>query len=160
MDSIDHIALRCLHPTLNGMHTDRHHVGLSSGVKPLSKGRYGSFLIGLDACQNGRLLKQGMKVPENISRAIPDWFFPIGTGFSARHQSRLDAVVVRSIPDRPSHIDPIKILPQDRDIHLAEFELCPDTNPFPTLEAATAKHTNTITRLKTRSFRNPNRNNN
>eukprot|EP00983_Pelagomonas_calceolata_P041986 1138295-Pelagomonas_calceolata.AAC.2 len=37
--------------------------------------------------------------------------------------------------------------------------ICPDTNPFPTLEAATAQHTNTTTRLKTRSLRNPNRNN-
>eukprot|EP00983_Pelagomonas_calceolata_P072082 1151534-Pelagomonas_calceolata.AAC.1 len=37
MDSINHIALRCLHPTMNGMHTDRHHVRLSSCVKALSK---------------------------------------------------------------------------------------------------------------------------
>eukprot|EP00983_Pelagomonas_calceolata_P015965 506274-Pelagomonas_calceolata.AAC.1 len=38
MDSINHIALRCMHPTMNGVHTDRHHVGLSSYVKALSKG--------------------------------------------------------------------------------------------------------------------------
>eukprot|EP00983_Pelagomonas_calceolata_P035909 1124303-Pelagomonas_calceolata.AAC.1 len=54
---------------------------------------------------------------------------------------------VRSIPGRPSHIDPTKILPQDR------FKFCPDTNPFSTLEAAT-QHTNTITRLKIRRLRN------
>eukprot|EP00983_Pelagomonas_calceolata_P077501 1153890-Pelagomonas_calceolata.AAC.2 len=80
-------------------------------------------------------------------------------GSSARHQSRPDAVFVRSIPGRHSHIDPTKILPQDRGIHLVEFKLCPDTNPFPTLEAATAQHTNATTRLKTRSLKNPNRNN-
>eukprot|EP00983_Pelagomonas_calceolata_P004187 136490-Pelagomonas_calceolata.AAC.1 len=80
------------------MHTDRHHVGLSSCVKALSKGRYGSSLIGMDACTNERLFQQGIQVPENISRTIPDWFFPTGTGSSARHQSYSDAVFVRSIP--------------------------------------------------------------
>eukprot|EP00983_Pelagomonas_calceolata_P040083 1137448-Pelagomonas_calceolata.AAC.3 len=71
MDSINHIALRCLHPTMNGVHTSRHHVGLSFCAKALSKSRYGSSLIGMDACQNERLLKQGIEVPENISRAFP-----------------------------------------------------------------------------------------
>eukprot|EP00983_Pelagomonas_calceolata_P023943 753890-Pelagomonas_calceolata.AAC.1 len=60
---------------------------------------------------------------------------------------------------RRAYLDPSKIPPQDRDIHLVGFKFCPDTDPFPTLEAATAQHTNTITRLKTRSSRNPNRNN-
>eukprot|EP00983_Pelagomonas_calceolata_P037876 1136559-Pelagomonas_calceolata.AAC.3 len=106
MDTIDYIALRCLNPTMRGMHTHRHHFGLSFCVKAISKGRYGLSLIG-----------------------------------------------------RPSHIDPTRIVPHDRDIHLVEFKFCPVANPFPTLEAAAAQHTNTITRLKTRSLRNPNRNN-
>eukprot|EP00983_Pelagomonas_calceolata_P083787 1156231-Pelagomonas_calceolata.AAC.1 len=113
----------------------------------------------MDAFRNERLLGQGIGVPGNISQAIPDWVFTTVTGSSARHQSRPDAVFVRSIPSRPSHIDPTKILSQDRDIHLVEFKFCPNTNPFPTLKAATAQHTNTITRLKTCSLRNPNRNN-
>eukprot|EP00983_Pelagomonas_calceolata_P032126 1008558-Pelagomonas_calceolata.AAC.1 len=75
---------------MNGMHTNRHHA--------LSKGRFGSSLIGMDACRNERLLEQGIEVPEIISRTIPDWFFPNGTRSSARHQSRPDAVFVRSIP--------------------------------------------------------------
>eukprot|EP00983_Pelagomonas_calceolata_P037507 1136360-Pelagomonas_calceolata.AAC.3 len=54
-------------------------------------------------------------------------------------------------------LDPTEIPPQDRDIHLVEFEFCPDTNPFPTLEAA--HHASSITRLKTRSTQNLNRNN-
>eukprot|EP00983_Pelagomonas_calceolata_P084987 1156469-Pelagomonas_calceolata.AAC.1 len=120
-----------------GMHTDRQHVGISSCVKALSKGRYSSSLTGMDACQNERLLEQDIVVPENISRAIPDWGLPTGTGSSAWNQSRPAAVFVRSIPGRPSHIDPTKILPQDRDIHLVEVKFCPDTNPFPTLEATT-----------------------
>eukprot|EP00983_Pelagomonas_calceolata_P001583 53117-Pelagomonas_calceolata.AAC.1 len=36
---------------------------------------------------------------------------------------------------------------------------CPDTNPLPILEAAIAQHANTLTRLKTRSSRNPHRKN-
>eukprot|EP00983_Pelagomonas_calceolata_P117613 1160430-Pelagomonas_calceolata.AAC.2 len=49
---------------------------------------------------------------------------------------------------------------QDRDIHLVELKLCPDTNPPPiTLEIAATQHAHNITRLKTLSSRNPNRNN-
>eukprot|EP00983_Pelagomonas_calceolata_P067124 1149361-Pelagomonas_calceolata.AAC.2 len=84
----------------------------------------------MDACRNERLLQQGIHVPENISRSIPDWFFPTSTSSSARHQSCPDSVFVRSIPGRPSHIDPAKIPPQDRDIHRVEFKFCLDTDPF------------------------------
>eukprot|EP00983_Pelagomonas_calceolata_P029898 936367-Pelagomonas_calceolata.AAC.1 len=144
---------------MNEIHTNRHHVGLSIRVKALSKGRYGSSLIGMDACRNERLLDQGIQVPENISRAIPAWFFLTGTGSSTRHQSCPDALFVRSIPGRRAHLDPFKIPSQDRDIHLVEFNFCPDTNPFSAMEAASAQHAGTTTRLKTRSLRNPNRNN-
>eukprot|EP00983_Pelagomonas_calceolata_P046185 1140046-Pelagomonas_calceolata.AAC.5 len=54
------------------------------------------------------------KSPEIISRAIPDCFFPNGTGSSARQQSRPDAIFVSSIPGRRAHFDPSKISPQDR----------------------------------------------
>eukprot|EP00983_Pelagomonas_calceolata_P052041 1142670-Pelagomonas_calceolata.AAC.1 len=77
------------------------------------------------------------------------------TGFSL--------MVLAPLPDtkvaRSHHLDPTKIPPQDRDIHLVGFKFCPDTNPLSTLEAATAQHANALTRLKTRSSRNPNRNN-
>eukprot|EP00983_Pelagomonas_calceolata_P122681 1160931-Pelagomonas_calceolata.AAC.1 len=72
--------------------------------------------------------------PENTSRAIPNWVFPNGTGSSARHQSRPDAIFVCSIPGRQTYVDPSKIPPQDRDIHLVKLKFCPDTNPFITLE--------------------------
>eukprot|EP00983_Pelagomonas_calceolata_P050580 1142040-Pelagomonas_calceolata.AAC.2 len=74
MDSINHIVLRCANPTMSGMHTNRHHVGHSLYVEALSKGRFGSSLIGMDACCNERLLDQGIQVTGNISRAIADWF--------------------------------------------------------------------------------------
>eukprot|EP00983_Pelagomonas_calceolata_P058044 1145339-Pelagomonas_calceolata.AAC.4 len=155
----NYTALGCLNPTMNGMHTMRHHVGLSFCVEALSKDRHGSSLFGMDTCRNERLLEQDIKVPENISRAITDRVFPHGIGSSARNQSHPGAVLVRSIPGRPSHIDPTKTLPQDRNIRLVGFKFRPDTNPFPTPEAAIAQHIKTAIRLKTSSLRNPNRNN-
>eukprot|EP00983_Pelagomonas_calceolata_P095529 1158019-Pelagomonas_calceolata.AAC.9 len=88
--------------------------GLSLCVDAISKGRLGSSLIGMDACRNERLPDQGIQGPENISRAIPDWFFPNGTRSSARHQSRPDAIFVRSIPGRQAHFDPSKITPKTK----------------------------------------------
>eukprot|EP00983_Pelagomonas_calceolata_P125955 1161259-Pelagomonas_calceolata.AAC.2 len=143
---------------MHGMHTNRHRVGPSYCVKALSKGKYGSSLIGMDACQNDRFLEQGMEVPENISPAIPEWFSFKGTGSSARHQSHPDAAFVHSILGRQAHFDPSKIPPQDRDIHLVSTNsaLIPTRlNPFPTLEAATAQHAINIIRIKTRNSRNP-----
>eukprot|EP00983_Pelagomonas_calceolata_P111024 1159739-Pelagomonas_calceolata.AAC.9 len=53
-DNINHIDLRCPNSTLSGMHTSRHHVALRFCIKTLcqGKGKYGSSLIGKDACQN------------------------------------------------------------------------------------------------------------
>eukprot|EP00983_Pelagomonas_calceolata_P076359 1153391-Pelagomonas_calceolata.AAC.1 len=104
-------------------------------------------------------LLSGQGVPVRISRAFPDWLFPYGTVFSARHQSCPDAIFVRSIPGRSAHLDPTKIPPQDRDIHLAALQLYPDTNHFLILGAATAQQASTITRLLTRSRSDPYRDN-
>eukprot|EP00983_Pelagomonas_calceolata_P061220 1146731-Pelagomonas_calceolata.AAC.1 len=108
---------------------------------------------------NGSVIEHEDDSPSFVGSAISDCFSPNGTGSFARHQSRPDAAIVHSIPGQPSHIDPTKIPSQDRDIRLVEFKFCPDTNPFPTLEAATAQHASTITRLQTRSLKNPDRNN-
>eukprot|EP00983_Pelagomonas_calceolata_P009057 294135-Pelagomonas_calceolata.AAC.1 len=111
---------------MSGIHTNRHHVGLSFCVKALIKAK-------------------GIQVPENISQAIPDWFSPNGTGSSARHESRPDVIFVRSIPGRQAHLDPFKIPPQDRGIHLVELKFCPDTNPYVTFKTAATQHAHTIT---------------
>eukprot|EP00983_Pelagomonas_calceolata_P016337 516379-Pelagomonas_calceolata.AAC.1 len=37
MDSINHIALRCLHPSMNGMHTDGTMLALAPVLKPSAK---------------------------------------------------------------------------------------------------------------------------
>eukprot|EP00983_Pelagomonas_calceolata_P129811 1161638-Pelagomonas_calceolata.AAC.1 len=67
-------------------------------------------LIGMDGCSNERLLYQCIQVPGNISRAIPDWLFPYGTGSPARHQSRPDALFVRPIPGRQATLIPPRSL--------------------------------------------------
>eukprot|EP00983_Pelagomonas_calceolata_P006032 200560-Pelagomonas_calceolata.AAC.1 len=72
----------------------------------------------MDGRNHDRLLDQGVQVRENTSRAIPDWVFPIGAASPARHQSRPDALFVHHIPGRQAHLDPTRIPPQDRDIHL------------------------------------------
>eukprot|EP00983_Pelagomonas_calceolata_P006269 207645-Pelagomonas_calceolata.AAC.1 len=99
MDSINHIVLRCSHPTCQGMFIDRHNTALSLCCEALSKGADGSFLVGMDACYccRERLQEQGIEVPEIITRDIPDWAFHNGTGPFAQHQSRPDAVFVRPI---------------------------------------------------------------
>eukprot|EP00983_Pelagomonas_calceolata_P066457 1149052-Pelagomonas_calceolata.AAC.3 len=76
---------------MNGMHTNRHHDGLSFSVKALSKGRYGSTHIGMNACRKEKHQEQDIEVPENVFRTLPEWGFPNGTGSSARHHSRPDA---------------------------------------------------------------------
>eukprot|EP00983_Pelagomonas_calceolata_P026411 829410-Pelagomonas_calceolata.AAC.1 len=59
-----------------------------------------SCVHGMDACQNERVLEQGIEVPEN------NLVNPNGHGSPARRQSRPDAVFERSIPGRSAHIDP------------------------------------------------------
>eukprot|EP00983_Pelagomonas_calceolata_P008965 291504-Pelagomonas_calceolata.AAC.1 len=77
----------------------------------------------MDACCREKLEEQGIEVPENVSRDIPDWAFPNGSGPSARRQSRPDAVFVRPFPGRATHLNP-RMIPtrgtrgQYRDIRL------------------------------------------
>eukprot|EP00983_Pelagomonas_calceolata_P046517 1140225-Pelagomonas_calceolata.AAC.3 len=47
----------------------------------------------------------------------------------------------------------------NRDIHLVKLKYCPDTNPLPSLQKSADQHASTISRLRTQSLRNPNRNN-
>eukprot|EP00983_Pelagomonas_calceolata_P052770 1143005-Pelagomonas_calceolata.AAC.1 len=111
----------------------------------------------MDACCEEKLREQGIEVPENTSRDIPDWAFPNGSDPSARNQSRPDAVFACPIPGRATHLDPRMVPAHDRDIHLVELKYCPDTNPLPSLQAAADQHAGAISRLCTRSLRNPKR---
>eukprot|EP00983_Pelagomonas_calceolata_P024298 765017-Pelagomonas_calceolata.AAC.12 len=68
---------------MSGMHTNKQHDGLSFCVKPSAKADISS-LISMDACRM-RLLEQGIEVPENIPKALPDWLFLHGTGSPAQN---------------------------------------------------------------------------
>eukprot|EP00983_Pelagomonas_calceolata_P120621 1160723-Pelagomonas_calceolata.AAC.2 len=68
----------------------------------------------MDASCREKLQEQGIEVPENISLDIPDWAFPNGSGPSARQQIFPDAVFVRPIPGRATHLDPRRIPGHDR----------------------------------------------
>jgi hypothetical protein len=158
-DSANHFILGCKHPTIQGMITNRHHTAVSMCGQAISVGRLGSSIVSMDACCSEKLLEQDMQIPDDIHRAIPDWLFPDGTRPLVRHQSRPDAVLVYPIPGRASHSDPKQIPAQDRDIHLIELKYCPDTDPSNSLQKAAEQHADTICRLRTRSLRNPERNN-
>ena len=95
------------------MHTNRHHAALTLNIEALSKGCFGSSLISMDGCSHDRLLDQGIQVPENTSRAIPDWVFPNGAASPVQHTSRPDALFVRHIPGRQAQLDPTKDPPQE-----------------------------------------------
>eukprot|EP00983_Pelagomonas_calceolata_P095377 1158005-Pelagomonas_calceolata.AAC.7 len=70
LNSINRIALKFSNPTMNGMHTNRHHVGLGFCIKALNKGSQGPSLIGMDACQNNRLLEQGTAYYGNVIKPL------------------------------------------------------------------------------------------
>eukprot|EP00983_Pelagomonas_calceolata_P104355 1159014-Pelagomonas_calceolata.AAC.18 len=106
---------------MNEMHTNRHHASLSFCVKVLSQGIHGSSHIAMDAVGIERLLDQGISVPESLSQAVPIWVFPYGTNSSAHHQSHPDAASVRSFLRQPGRLDPSKIPPQHKDIHLVNL---------------------------------------
>eukprot|EP00983_Pelagomonas_calceolata_P068570 1149976-Pelagomonas_calceolata.AAC.1 len=65
---------------MNGVHTDRCHIGLSFYVQALSKlclkaGMAPPLLVWMPAGMrdSSSTAWQGIQVPENISRAIPDY---------------------------------------------------------------------------------------
>eukprot|EP00983_Pelagomonas_calceolata_P016326 515890-Pelagomonas_calceolata.AAC.1 len=94
----------------------------------------------METCCREKVQEQGIEVPENVSRDIPDWAFPNGSGPSARHQNRPDAVFMRPTPGRATHLNPRMIPAHDRDVHLVGLKFCPDTNPLPNLRTASDQH--------------------
>eukprot|EP00983_Pelagomonas_calceolata_P086292 1156727-Pelagomonas_calceolata.AAC.3 len=103
--------------------------------------------------KSGYLQPEPGSVAKNVMGKVQVRGCPNGTGSSARHQRRPEAVLVHSILGRPAHLDPTYLPCQDRDIHLIELKFCPDTTHFPTLEAATTHHASTLTRLTTCSLK-------
>eukprot|EP00983_Pelagomonas_calceolata_P037662 1136454-Pelagomonas_calceolata.AAC.1 len=147
------IALTCPNPRMNGMHTIRHHIGLGFCIEGLGKGRNSKSLIGMDACLNERFLKRSQELS----------LF----GFSLLVLAPLPGTKVALMLSlcAPSQANPLTVillrsLLKTGTSTVVELKFCSNTDPLPTLEAATAQHASTITRLKIRSSRNPNKNNN
>ena len=132
-DSGPHILLRCNNHTLKRMHIHRHHHAVSLCGEEISKGKLGSAIVTMDACNSEKLSDLNIDPPDEIEKNIPDWVFPTQQNLPTRHQSRPDGVLVMPIEGRGRHLDPKQIPLKDRDIHLGEFKFCSDINPQQTL---------------------------
>jgi hypothetical protein len=155
-DSALYILLRCNNHTLKRMHVNRHHHAVSLGGEEISKGKLGSAIVTMDACNSEKLSDLNI---DDIERNIPDWVFPTQQNLPIRHQSRPDGVLIMPIEGRGRHLDPKQIPPEDRDKHHVEFKICSDINPQQTLEKVHNQHQPLIQRLQTRSLRGISRNN-
>jgi hypothetical protein len=124
-----------------------------------SKGKLGSAILTMDACNSEKLFDLNIEPPDDNERNIPDWVFPTQQNLPTRHQSRPDGVLVMPIEGRGRHLDPKQTPPKYRDMHLVEFKLCSDVNPQQTLEKAHNQHQPLIQRLRARSLRGISRNN-
>eukprot|EP00983_Pelagomonas_calceolata_P038617 1136853-Pelagomonas_calceolata.AAC.2 len=76
-----------------------------------------------------RSLKESSKSMPGASKFIGVLDIPIWYGYLLKRET---PGAGHSIPGRPAHLDPTKIPPRDRDIHLVDLKFCPDPKPFPT----------------------------
>ena len=120
-DSALYILLRCNNHTLKRMHINRHHHAVGLCGEEVRKGKLGSAIVTMDACNSGNLSDLNIEHLDDMERNIPDWVFPTQQNLPTRHQSRPDGVFVMPIEERGRHLDPKQIPPKDRDIHLVEF---------------------------------------
>eukprot|EP00983_Pelagomonas_calceolata_P111478 1159784-Pelagomonas_calceolata.AAC.16 len=94
-----------------------------------------------------RLLEQDIEVSESMSPAIPEWDFLILLvplpGSKATLMSSLCALSQENLPS----LILLRSLLKTKTTTLLKLISAPDTNPFPTLEAATARHASTTTLL-------------
>ena len=76
------------------MHVNRHHHAVSLGGEEISKGKLGSAIVTMDACNSEKLSDLNI---DDIERNIPDWVFPTQQNLPTRHQSRPDGVLIMHI---------------------------------------------------------------
>ena len=139
---------------INRHHINRHHHAVSPvSDEEISKGKLGSAIVTMDACNSEKLSDLNIEPPDDIERNIPEWVFPTQQNLPTRHRSRPDGVLVMPIKGRGRYLDPEQIPLKDRDIHLVEFKFCSDINPQQTLEKAHNQHQPLVQRLRTRSLR-------
>jgi len=70
-----HTLLRCNIDTLKRMHINRHHHAVSLCGEEISKGKLGSAIFTMDACNSEKLSGLNIEPPDDIERNIPDFFF-------------------------------------------------------------------------------------
>jgi len=112
-----HILLRCNNHTLKRMHINRHHHAVSLCGEEISKGKLGSAIVTMDACNSEKLSDLYIEPPDDIERSIPDWVFPTQQNLPTRHQSRPDGVLVMPIEGWGRHLDPKQIPPPKGERH-------------------------------------------
>jgi len=122
-DSAPHILLRCNNHTLKRMHINQHQHAVSLCDEEISKGKLGSAIVTVDACNSEKLSDFNIEPPDDIERNIPVWVFPTQQNLPTSHQSRPDGVLVMPIEGRGRHLDPKRIPFRDRDKHLVEIKI-------------------------------------
>ena len=76
-DSVPHMLLRCNNHTLKRMHINRHHHAVNlCGEEISNKGKLGSAIVTMDACNSEKLSDINIESPDDIERDIPEWAFP------------------------------------------------------------------------------------
>jgi hypothetical protein len=85
------------------MHINRHHHAVSLCGEEISKGKLGSAIVTMDACNGEKLSDLNV---DDIERNIPDWVFPTKQNLPTRRQSHPDGVLVMPIERRGRHLDP------------------------------------------------------
>jgi hypothetical protein len=98
------------------MHINRHHHAVSlcgeRKREEISKGKLGSAIVTMDACNSEKLSGLNNEPTDDIERNIPDWVFPTQQNLPSRHQSCPDGVLVMPIEGKGRHLDPKQIPPQ------------------------------------------------
>ena len=79
-DSAPHILLRCNNLTLKRMHVNRHHHAVSLCGEEISKGKLGSAIVTMVACNSEKLSDLNIEPPDDIEETFL-------TGFSQHNKT-------------------------------------------------------------------------
>jgi hypothetical protein len=68
------------------VHINQHHHAVTCCEEEFSKGKLGSTIVTLDACNSEKLSNLNVEPRDDIEINIPDWVFPTQQNFPSRHQ--------------------------------------------------------------------------
>jgi hypothetical protein len=86
LDVAPHILLRCNNHTLKRMHINRHHHAVGLCGEEVRKGKLGSAIVTMDACNSGNLSDLNIEHLDDMERNIPDWVFPTQQNLPTSYQ--------------------------------------------------------------------------